>query len=401
MQNAECRTQSDKCKTQSAESRNVPCILSSALCTLISNPFYTGPENHLIEAAVRWALDGRLIDNPDDDAFEQAEVASALHGGVPHCPIFFYGVSGCGKTHLALGIYQSWRQKNRRKHGAYLTGEDFARSLATALEVKTIDEFRSKIRKSEMLVIDGIDRLVTKNAALGELLAAIDTVVDAGQTIVLTAQRFPTLQQFPDERLLARLTAGLVVPIALPGLATRLALLKHFAEQLGLRLTAPANQAMAKELPVSVPQLLGTLTQLRAESSKEVIDLATARGAIRNSATAAVPTIDVIAKTTARQMGLKLAEMKDKSRKSTTVRARNIAVYLARQLTKASLKEIGKYFGGRDHTTIAHSAAEIESKIAIDPELRNLVVQIREVLQERDKTRAETIWSWRGEQKIR
>jgi chromosomal replication initiator protein len=137
---------------------------------------------------------------------------------------------------------------------------------------------------------------------------------------------------------------------------------------------------MAKELPVSVPQLFGTLAQLPGESGKEVIDLAAARNAIRNCATVTVPTIDKIAKTTVRQMGLKLADLKGKSRKSTTVRARNIAVYLARQLTHASLKDIGKYFGGRDHTTIAHSTAEVESKIAGDPELRGLVSQIREML---------------------
>ena len=350
-------------------------VATTTLSATESNPFLAGPENHLIEIAVSWALEGGLNDGSNGHA------EGVLRGCVPHCPILFYGPPGCGKTHLALGIYQAWRQKNRRKHGVYLTGDDFARSLAAALEAKTIDEFRSKIRKSEMLVIDGIDLLVTKNAAQGELLTAIDAVIDAGQTIVLTMQRFPTQQQFPDERLLTRLTAGLVVPIVLPGLATRVTLLKRFAEQLGLRLTAPANQAMAKELPVSVPQLFGTLAQLHVESGREIVDLATARDAIRRCATAAVPTIDKIAKTTAKQMGLKLAEMKGKSRKSTTVRARNIAIYLARQLTQASLKEIGKYFSGRDHTTIAHSTSEIELKIGQDPELRGIVMQIRDMLQ--------------------
>ena len=341
----------------------------------VSYPFLAGPENHLVEAAVHWALEGGFNGGCSDD---HAEGGSSNR--VPHCPILFYGSAGSGKTHLALGIYQSWRQKNRRKRGAYLTGDDFARSLVMALEAKTIDEFRGKIRKSEMLVIDGIDLLVTKKAAQEELLTAIDSVLDAGQTIVLTSLRLPTQQQFPDERLVARLTAGLVVPIALPGLATRMALLKHFAEQLGLHLTAPANQSMAKELPLSVPQLFGTLVQLLMESGRETIDLATARDAIHRYATATVPTIDKITKTTAKQMGLKLADMKGKSRKSTTVRARNVAIYLARQLTRTGLKEIGKYFGGRDHTTIAHSVAEIESKIGHDAELRGIIMQIREMV---------------------
>jgi len=328
--------------------------------------FFTGPENHLVEAAVRWAIE----DDPD-------EISRST---VPYCPILFYGTTGSGKTHLADGIYRSWRKNNPRKHGAYLTGDDFSQSLAEALEAKTIDDFRKKIRKSELLVIDGIDLLAAKKAAQGELLAAIDAVIAAGQTIVLTTQRFPTQQQFPDERLVARLTAGLVVPIALPGLTTRLELLKHFAEQLGLRLTVPARQTMAKELPVSVPQLFGTLVQLLVESGRETIDLATARDAVRNYTVTTVPSIDKIAKTTAKQMGMKLAELKSKSRKSTTVRARNIAVYLARQLTHTGLKDIGKYFGGRDHTTISHSVATIESTIGHDHELRSLVMQIRETL---------------------
>ena len=338
----------------------------AAIQATAGNCFLAGPENHIIETAVRWALEG------------SSNTDCGSH--VPHCPILFYGPSGCGKTHLALGIYQSWRQQNRRKRGFYFPGEEFARSLASALEAKTIDDFRNKIRKSGMLVIDGIDLLATKNAAQEELLTAIDSILNADQTIVLTMQRYPVQPQFADERLIARLTAGLVVPIAPPGLATRTALLKRFAEQLGLRLTAPANQAMAKELPVSVPQLFGTLAQLLGKSDKKVIDLAAARDAVRNCVTIAVPTIDKIAKATAKQMGLKLADLKGKSRKSTTVRARNIAVYLARQLTHASLKDIGKYFGGRDHTTIAHSTAEVESKIANTPELRGLVLQIRETL---------------------
>ena len=340
--------------------------------------FFAGPENYLVEVAVRWALGNDIDINNDvvDPSF------CDVNSFVTYCPILLYGPPGCGKSHIALGIYQTWRQKNRRKRGACLTGDDFAKSLADAIESKTVDDFRGKIRQSEMLVIDGIDSLATKKVAQEELLNAIDDVTTAGHTVILTIQRFPTLSQFPDERLIARLTMGLVVPIVLPGVTTRSVLLKHFAEQLGLRLTAPANQAMARELPVSVPQLFGTLARLSVESGKETIDLATAREAIRSCTMVAVPTVDKIAKTTAKQMGIKLADMKGKSRKSTTVRARAVAIYLARQLTQLSLKDIGKYFGGRDHTTIAHSANEIESKIANDPELRGLVQQIREILQQ-------------------
>ena len=339
--------------------------------------FLAGPENHLVEIAVQWAL-GDSSDASPDDGMSLDDTMQTARG--MFCPILFYGPSGSGKTHLALGIYEHWRRKNRRKHGAFLTGDDFARSLAGAIETKTVGDFCDKIRKSEMLVIDGIDLLADKKAARGELLATIDAMVEAGQTLVLTAQRFPTLKQFSDDRLVARLTAGLVVPLVLPDETTRGFLLKRFAEQLGLRLTTPAGRAMAKELPVSVPQLFGLLAQMFVESNKETIDLTTARETIRNATMTTVPTIDKIAKTTARQLGLKLADMKGKSRKSSAVRARAVAIYLARQLTQLSLKDIGKYFGGRDHTTIAHSAGEIELKIANDPELRDLVQQIRETL---------------------
>ena len=342
--------------------------------------FLAGPENHLVEAAVGWALGGGPVSPLDEGTDHTLPGEAVLY--VPHCPILFYGPPGSGKSHLASGIFQNWRERNRRKRGDCLTGNEFAQMLANAIETKSVNEFRDKMRKSEMLVIDNIDLLAGKKAAQDELLVTMDAILDAGQTVVLTAQRFPTLQLFSDERLISRLTSGLIVPLVLPGETTRAALLKRFAEQLGLRLTAPANRAMTKELPLSVPQLFGTLAQLFAESDKDTIDLATARVAIQNATKTTVPTVDKIAKVTAKLMGLKLADMKGKSRKSTTVRARAVAIYLARQLTQLSLKEIGKYFGGRDHTTVAHSANEIESKAAIDAELRGIVRQIRETLQQ-------------------
>ncbi|MDR1385075.1 MAG: AAA family ATPase [Planctomycetaceae bacterium] len=402
-------------------------------------PFFAGAENQLVAEAVRWALNGERShvltngsNNSNNDSRKSnnnsvtpektqstcdsggsthvALVADLTptaedfpHGyRLPHSPLVFYGQSGCGKTHLAHGIYQQWRQNHRRKYAVFLTGETFARSFANAIDSRTVDEFHEKTRRAELFVLDDLEQLSAKRAAMSDFLITLDILLAERRTIVLTAHHFPTMRQFPDERLVARLTAGLLVPIAPPAITTRLALLKHFADHLSVKLTQTAANLLAKGLPVSVPRLFGSLAQLAlemeslqsnpaasdttADSKKEkfpkTIGVSAAQEAIRTAERAAVTTLDLIAKTTAKQLGLKLADLKSKSRKSTTVLGRAITVYLARQLTNASLKEIGKYFGGRDHTTIAHAAAEIEQKIAANPKLRNQVIRIQEILGE-------------------
>ncbi|MDR1492143.1 MAG: AAA family ATPase [Planctomycetaceae bacterium] len=378
-------------------------------------PFFAGAENQLVAEAVRWALNGELCGDLSENSTDGYYL--------PHSPLLFYGASGCGKTHLAHGIYQQWRQEHRRKYAVFLTGETFARSFADAINSRTVDEFHEKTRRAELFVLDDLEQLSGKNAAISEFLITLDVLLAERRTVVLTSRHFPTMRQFSNERLVARFAAGLITPILPPAASTRLALLKHFADYLGVKLTQTAANLLAKGLPMSVPRLFGTLAQLALESEScnvpadvaknkrnrtnsvsqgkkrnsddkngvvesqkekflKTIDVSAAREAIRKSERAAAPTLDFIAKTTAKQLGLKLADLRSKSRKSTTVLGRGIAVYLARQLTSISLKDVGKYFGGRDHTTIAHAVAEIEQKIAINPKLRNQVVRIQELIGE-------------------
>ncbi|MCL2348672.1 MAG: DnaA/Hda family protein [Planctomycetaceae bacterium] len=346
--------------------------------------FLAGPENHLLQWAVRWATGERQSQAAElNSDHERGEASSPVTGAsvVSHNPIVFYGPSGCGKTHLAEGIYQIRRRQNRKKKAVLITGDDFARSFSTAIASKTTDEFRSGICDAELLVVDRIDLLKNKDAAQIEFLVSLDYILSKGHTVVLTMSQFPTLQCFSDERLVARLISGLLVPVSLPGLSARTALLERFAAQLNLRLTAGAQQALAKGLPVSAPQLFGTLSQLAVETGKTTIDVEMARQVIRDREKSTAPTMDAIARLTAKRMGIKLTDLKGKTRTSTTTKVRGIAIYLMRQLTAASLKEIGRYFGGRDHTTIAHSVAETESRIAVDPEFRGHVLKIHEILQ--------------------
>jgi len=333
-----------------------------------SKGFHFGPENHWIETVVRWILE----ESPP--SFRET----------PWNPVTFYGPSGYGKTHLLTGIFQAWKERHPKGKAIYVSGADFANGFITALDTKTTEGFRKRIRNAPLWIMDRLEDLKDKPAATEELLLAMDESIALENTILFATSRFPgDLPILPKLR--ARLIGGLTIPILPPGQKTRAAMIQEIAKPLRISLSQHLVTSLAKTLDLTYPALQGILTQMAGELGNREPDAGFIRKWLKENAQRTQPSLEEILRQTAKQMSLKQVEIKGKSRASSIAQGRAVAIYLARQLTDHSLKEVGRFFGGRDHKTVAHHCDEIERKLAEDSHLRSVIARIREQLSIRPK----------------
>lgn len=325
--------------------------------------FVVGPENCLVHVAVRSILDG-----PPNG----------------YNPIVFYGPSGVGKTHLAAGLASAWRAAHRRQKVVYTTAVDFARELADAIETQAVDEFRTKYRSAALLVLDDLSGLVKgksgKLNAQDELVHSLDSLIDEGGWVVITASVAPGALTGVAPTLQSRLLAGLTVPLLPPGPEARLVILRNLAADLQLDLPAAAAQSLADGLSLTAPELRGVLLQLeiRARARAHPVDIEAVRRFLAERAAGQQPPLKDIAAATAQYFSLKLSDLRGPSRRRALVTARGIAMYLARLSTRESLNQIGKYFGGRDHTTVMHSCQKTATLLKADPAIRRAIEELQQ-----------------------
>jgi chromosomal replication initiator protein len=332
--------------------------------------FIAGPENRLAAVAVASLLD---------------EQPSQFN------PLVIYGPSGTGKTHLAYGLAQCWsaRLSPARREGAnqagdvvYLPAIDFANDLTAAIDRETTGDFRARFRGASLLVIEDLTQLATRRPAQQELLHTLDAVVDRGGQVVATSRVGPAkISGFAPE-LCSRLTGGLAVPLLPPSSATRQALIQRLAASRGIALPAAAVRILADGVEGTAPELLGALLELhvQAELDGEPIDAARVRRWLAGRQSRLQPSLRTIARMSAKYFGLRVADLTSPSRRRSVVRARSVAMYLARQITSKSLGQLGIHFGGRDHTTVLHNYRNVAARVCSDPAIRRAVADIRKLL---------------------
>lgn len=328
--------------------------------TVFSSPqrgFLLGPENFALEPVVQWALAGEL---PRD-----------------RFPIFFYGPIGCGKTHLLRGIYEAWNRNHEigvsKRRGVLLTAGDFARFYAEASETRTSDDFRRRFRGVAMLLLDDLEQLRGKPAAQEELRYTLDALSRRGGTAVLSSRLSPGDGTVLIDALRARFLGGTTIPILLPGKAVRKRFLAELVAAFRISLPDSALEDAAEQLNVSLPTLHGIVSQLYFETTAEkgAVNIAAWKRFLRKRSEANRPSIAGIVKQTARHFALKPADLRGISRNKTVALARSVAVYLTRQRTGLAYKDIAKYFGNRDPSTIRHLARRIQEELPNDPGLRD------------------------------
>ncbi len=331
--------------------------------------FLAGPENQLVEVAVRSVVDRQAV---------------------VYNPLVLYGPSGTGKSHIARGLASLWSggkgDRSRRSRVVCTTAVDFARELAEAIEAQAVEEFRTKHRTADLLVFEDLGMLATRKSeklsAQEELIHTLDALLAEDRWVVVTAAAAPAELPGLMPALQSRLAAGLTIPLAPPGPAARLAVLRQLAAIRDIALPEPVVRLLAENLSGTTPELAGALTELTVSASFDAapIDLQEVKRFLAEKSGPRQPSLHDIALATARHFGLRLSELKSPERRRALVAARGVAMYLARRWGEKSLEEIGRYFGGRDHTTVMHSCRTTGELVKHDPATHEAIERLRVAL---------------------
>lgn len=320
--------------------------------------FITDAQN----AAVRVAADAFLARDPQ------------------HNPLVICGATGTGKSHLIGGLLRRWKHAYPDHKSVSTTGADFARAYAAAIETDSLDEFRSRFRHTNLLVIDNLEELERKEQAQLELGRCLDELLRHGRQIAATI-RNSLFDAALVKPLISRLSAGLAVSLNAPGLHARREIIVRLAESHQLRLSDASVDLLARKLDGTVLQLANAISELQTgcDRENETVDVKTIQSFLATRDRRREPTLRTITTRVSRYFNLKSADLKSKTRRQVVVRARGVAMYLARQLTSKSLQQVGTHFE-RDHTTVLHACRQTESLIESDPPTRQAARELTEQL---------------------
>jgi len=354
--------------------------------TSLGRPIAEGADADEIGAQLdtRFTFKNFVVGKPNEFAWAAARrVAEA--DTVSFNPLFLYGGVGLGKTHLMHAIAHHIRERNPRRSVLYLSAEKFMYRFIRALRHQDTMSFKEQFRSVDVLMIDDVQFIAGKDATQEEFFHTFNALVDQGRQIVISSDKSPSDLEGIEERLRSRMACGLVADIHATTYELRLGILQSKAELMGVVVPQKVLEFLAHKISSNVRELEGGLNRVVAhaqlvgraitlESTQEVLhDLL--RASDRRI------TIEEIQKKVAEHFNIKLAEMSSSRRSRQVARPRQIAMYLAKQLTSRSLPEIGRKFGGRDHTTVMHAVKKIEELKESDSSFAEDVELLRRMLQ--------------------
>ncbi|MEZ3501551.1 chromosomal replication initiator protein DnaA [Pantoea sp. KPR_PJ] len=305
--------------------------------------FVEGKSNQLARAAAR-----QVADNP----------------GGAYNPLFLYGGTGLGKTHLLHAVGNGIIARKPNAKVVYMHSERFVQDMVKALQNNAIEEFKRYYRSVDALLIDDIQFFANKERSQEEFFHTFNALLEGNQQIILTSDRYPKEINGVEDRLKSRFGWGLTVAIEPPELETRVAILMKKADENDIRLPGEVAFFIAKRLRSNVRELEGALNRVIANANftGRAITIDFVREALRDllALQEKLVTIDNIQKTVAEYYKIKVADLLSKRRSRSVARPRQMAMAMAKELTNHSLPEIGDAFGGRDHTTVLHACRKIE-----------------------------------------
>lgn len=323
----------------------------------------------------------------DCNAFALAAARSVAEtpGKNAYNPLVIYGGVGLGKTHLVQAIGNYVRLKRKAEFVLYVSSEKFAIDFVTAIQNNRISEFSAFYRNIDLLIIDDIQFFAGKGKTQEEIFHIFNTLHQANKQIVLSCDRPIKELRDMEERLLSRFQWGLVTDLQPPDFETRLAILRRKLEDNGATLPDDVVTFIATNVTSNVRELEGCLIKLLATASLQgkEIDLALAKSVLKDiirDRTVNI-TLEMIEKATCEYYHISPNDIKGKSRKQEIALARQVAMYLGKQLTNSSFKTIGLHFGGRDHSTVIHAVTTVEKEQETSPELRRDIAELKKRLE--------------------
>ena len=301
--------------------------------------------------------------------------------GQHYNPLFIYGDSGLGKTHLLYAIAHVIRQKSRDCRILYIKGDEFINDyIETVRSGRSMNDFRTKYREADLMLVDDIQFVAGKVETQNEFFHTFNALYETKKQIVLTSDRPPQEMAQLDDRLRTRFEWGLMVDVQPPDLETRIAILKNKAVQLGFLLSDDIAAYIASKITANVRQMEGTVKKIKAFKDLDgmEVDKAAVDRAIQDMSKSSefIITPDTIIREICRYFRLEEDQIKGQSRSRDSLNARQIAMYLIRRMTSLSLDDNGKVFGGRDHSTVINSINKVERKMKTDPSYAEMIKSI-------------------------
>lgn len=332
----------------------------------------------------RYTFKNFVVGKPNEFAYAAARRVAEAEA-VSFNPLFLYGGVGLGKTHLMHAIAWHIREHNPTRRVLYLSAEKFMYRFIRALRSQDTMSFKEQFRSVDVLMVDDVQFIAGKDATQEEFFHTFNALVDQGRQIVISADKSPSDLEGMEDRLRSRLNSGLVADIHATTYELRLGILHSKAEQMAAAVPQKVMEFLAHKIASNVRELEGALNRVVAHAQLvgRAITLETTQEVLHDLLKASDRriTIEEIQKRVAEHFNIKLAEMSSARRSRQVARPRQIAMYLAKQLTSRSLPEIGRKFGGRDHTTVMHAVKKVEELKGADQNFAEDVELLRRMLQ--------------------
>jgi chromosomal replication initiator protein len=346
------------------------------------------PENGIGD--IRAALDerfkfGNFVVGRSNELAHAAARRVGEAKSVPFNPLFLYGGVGLGKTHLMHAIAWHLTEREPQRRVLYMSAEKFMYQFIRALRYRTIMDFKEQFRSVDVLMIDDIQFIAGKGSTQEEFFHTFNALVDQNRQIIVSADKSPSDLDGMEERLKSRLGCGLVADIHPTDYELRLGILQAKAEHIGAEIPDKVLEFLAHKITSNVRELEGALNRIVAHTTLvgRPVTLETTQDVLHDllRANDRRVTIEEIQKRVAEHFNIRLADMHSARRARAVARPRQVAMYLAKQLTSRSLPEIGRKFGGRDHTTVMHAVRKVEELRSADAGFNEDVELLRRMLE--------------------
>ena len=332
----------------------------------------------------KFTFDNFIVGKPNELAYAAAQRV-AQSEVVSFNPLFLYGGVGLGKTHLMHAVAWNIKKRNPKKNVVYLTAEKFMYQFIKALRFKNIMSFKEQFRSVDVLMIDDVQFIIGKDNTQEEFFHTFNTLIDKKRQIIISADKSPADLDGLEDRLKSRLGWGLVADIHPLTYELRLGILHAKAEQKSLELKQEVMEFLANKITNNVREMEGALNRLAVHASIQDSEISVdlvkdvLKDLLRTNSRKI--TIDEIQKKVVEHYNIKLSDMHSPRRSRSVARPRQVAMYLAKSITTRSLPEIGRKFGGRDHTTVIHAIKTIEEIMVNDPNLAEDIELLTRILQ--------------------